>query len=62
MIQQLDNKQVNWALVCHDYMDNRPELEFRITHKLLWEHLLENFARTTTNLPPNCELMQRKSK
>ena len=62
MVQDLERKRVNWALVCHHYVDNRPELAFRHTHKLLWDYLAKNFERTTTtNLDPTCELMRRRS-
>ena len=61
MILELERKQVNWALVCNHYIDNRPELEFRSTHNLIWDYLVENFEPATTNIRPDCELMRRVS-
>ena len=58
MVQELERKRVSWALVCHHYMDDRPELEFRQTHNVIWEYLVKNFDRT--NLNPTCELMHRR--
>lgn len=62
MVQDLERKRVNWALVCHHYMDDRPELEFRQTHKVVWEYLEKNFEPIKTDVEPECELMHRRSK
>jgi len=62
MAQELERKQVNWALVCHHYMDDRPELEFRQTHHLIWEYLVRNFEPIKISVEPRCELMHRRSK
>ena len=59
MVQDLERKRVNWALVCHHYMDDRPELEFRQTHNLIWEYLVKNFEPIKTGVEPQCELMKR---
>lgn len=61
MVRDLRSKQVNWAFVCKHYVDNRPELEFRSTHNLIWDYLVENFEPATTNIRPDCELMRRVS-
>ena len=61
MVRELRSKQVNWALVCNHYMDNRPELEFRNTHNLISDYLSGNFEPATTNVRPDCELMRRVS-
>ena len=61
MIQDLESKQVNWALVCNHYMDNRPELKFEVTHAVLWNYVVANFETVPINIdqqvrvdaPPN---------
>jgi len=64
MSRELENKRVGWAFVCHQYVDDRPELAFQNTHSFLWQYLMENFETVTTEemkkLEPNCELMRRK--
>lgn len=60
MVHELETKQVNWALVCHHYVDDRPELAFRNTHSFMWHYLVTNFETVQTDLEPNCELMHRK--
>ena len=62
MVQDLERKRVNWALVCHHYVDDRPELAFRQTHTVLWDYLLKNFEPMKTSLGPPCEFMHRTSK
>jgi hypothetical protein len=37
MVQDLETKHINWALVCHHYVDERPELAFDNTHNVLWQ-------------------------
>ena len=58
MVRDLESKRVNWALVCNHYMDNRPDLDFRHTHNLIWDYLIENFEPVATSVP-DCELMRR---
>ena len=65
MVRDLESRQVNWALACHHYVDERPELAFRNTHSFLWQYLVENFETVrqeeTMALEPNCELMHRRN-
>ncbi|MDQ6653642.1 MAG: hypothetical protein M3Y84_12980, partial [Acidobacteriota bacterium] len=65
MVEDLERKQVNWALVCHFYLDDRPELAFHNTHSYVWQHLVTNFETVhnglTDGLPPDCELLHRTS-
>jgi len=65
MVRDLESRQVNWALACHHYVDERPELAFRNTHSFLWQYLVENFETVrqeeTKALEPNCELMHRRN-
>ena len=61
MVQELVRKGVDWAFVCHHYMDDRPELEFRQTHKLLWDYL-KNFEPINTTAGPQCELIHKNTK
>jgi hypothetical protein len=64
MAQQLEHEHVNWALVCHHYVDDRPELAFENTHRELWQYLVTNFEtirpEETKMLDAKCELMRRK--
>jgi len=62
MVQDLERKQVNWAFVCRQYVDNRPELAFQQTHNVIWEYLVKNFKPINTGVEPQCELMHRTSK
>jgi hypothetical protein len=63
MVEELERKRVNWALVCHNYVDDRPDLAFKKTHAFLWHYLARNFERVQTaeirQLGNNCELMRR---
>jgi len=62
MIEELDRKNVQWAIICHDFgLDDREDLGFRNTHKYVWQHLEEQFASIPTGkLPGNCQLLHRK--
>lgn len=62
MVQELESKQVNWALVCSHYVDDRPELQFSNTHGLLWNYLVANFETLSPNVDRNCSLMRRQIK
>ena len=63
MVEDLERKHVNWAVVCHNYIDDRPELAFQSTHHLLWQYLSTRFERVqapeTRQLADQCELMRR---
>lgn len=61
MIHELERKQVNWALVCNHYIDNRPELKFEVTHAVLWNYIVANFETLPTNIDQNCVLMRRRT-
>lgn len=64
MVRELESKGVDWALVCHHYVDDRPELAFENTHSLLWLYLSTKFepvqTEETKNLERDCELLRRK--
>jgi hypothetical protein len=64
MAQQLENQHVNWAFICHHYVDDRPELAFENTHRDLWQYLITHFEtiqpEETKMLDSKCELMRRK--
>jgi hypothetical protein len=64
MAQQLENQHVNWAFICHHYVDDRPELAFENTHRDLWQYLITHFEtiqpQETKMLDSKCELMRRK--
>jgi hypothetical protein len=61
MVRDLENKQVNWALVCTHYVDDRPELQFSTTHGLLWNYLIANFETVPGRLDQNCSLLRRRA-
>jgi hypothetical protein len=62
-VADLSRKQVNWALVCNTYLDNRPELAFRHTHNYVWRYLTANFEPVPIGQPTgdlrDCELLHR---
>jgi len=62
MIEEIDRKNVNWAIVCHQLrLDGRDDLEFEDTHQYLWQHIDSKFKRLPTEgLPLSCELLHRK--
>jgi hypothetical protein len=64
-VADLDRKKVRWALICHDFLDDRPELAFRYTHSYVWKHLTENFEpvpiEPKVRLLNECELLHRKN-
>jgi hypothetical protein len=64
MVRELESKGIDWALICHHYVDDRPELAFENTHSLLWQYLSTDFERVqteeTSNLDRDCELLRRK--
>ena len=63
MVQGLDNSNVNWALICHYYADERPELSFRNGHSLVWQYLITHFEPIQTEDTPNlrrCEVLRRR--
>lgn len=60
MVEELERRQINWALVWHVRLDNRPELEFQNTHSYVWQYLTANFETVETDrLPRDCELLHR---
>jgi len=42
-IQQLQEKQVTWALIWTNGLDNNPALSFKMTHPLIWNFLQEQY-------------------
>jgi hypothetical protein len=62
MISDLVRRQVNWAIICHQYVDNRPDLAFQNTHSEVWRYLTDNFQTIRTGQTEwfkGCELMHR---
>jgi hypothetical protein len=63
MISDLTRSQVNWAIICHHYLDGRPELAFEYTHGYVWQYLTANFETIRTGQTAgwlrDCELMHR---
>ena len=66
MVRDLEGQGVDWALICHSYVDGRRELQFKNTHGLVWQYLVANFetirTEETSPLGPDCELMHRISR
>jgi hypothetical protein len=66
MISDLARRQVNWAIICHHFLDGRPELAFENTHSFVWQYLTANFEtiRTgqTAGLLCDCDLMHRSGR
>lgn len=62
IIQELQQKKVNWVFLGNFALDNREELRFRNTHSLVWQHFEQAFqVIENKNLPPEYQLMHRKS-
>jgi hypothetical protein len=65
MVSELAQRQVNWAIICHQYYDGRPELAFENTHRYVWRYLTDNFETIHTDQTGRwfreCELMHRTS-
>jgi hypothetical protein len=63
MVEELERKHVNWAIVCDFYLDDRPELAFQNTHGYVWQYLVANFETIETDqtrsLPIGCEVLHR---
>jgi hypothetical protein len=43
MIHELAAKNVNWVIISDTLLDEREDLRFSATHKLVWQYLMENF-------------------
>jgi hypothetical protein len=63
MVSDLAKRQVNWAIICHQYLDGRPDLAFENTHSYVWHYLTKNFETIQTGQTGGwlreCELMHR---
>ena len=63
MINDLERKTVNWALICNEALDGRDELRFSNTHSYLWQYLMENFEPVGVDVLPNeCQFLHRKER
>ncbi len=61
MIQEIEQKKVNWILLNNLPMDGKEELRFSNTHKLLWEYFNEHYQLLRVQgLPGNIYLLHRK--
>ena len=61
MIHDLAAKHVNWALISDTPLDNREDLRFSATHKLVWQYLKENFEPIESAcLPKSMKILHRK--
>ena len=63
MINDLARRHVNWAIICHHFLDGRPDLAFENTHSYLWQYLTANFATIQTDQTAgslrDCDVMHR---
>jgi len=63
MIRLLKKKNVNWVILGDVALDGRGELRFRNTHRLVWQHFVDEFEVVNfQGLPENCQLLHRKPK
>jgi hypothetical protein len=63
MINDLERKNVNWALICNWPLDGRDELRFSNTHSYMWQYLMENFEPVSVDtLPAECQCRHRKER
>ena len=61
MIHELAAKNVNWAIISDTLLDNREDLRFSATHKLVWQYLMENFEPSESAcLPKWMKILHRK--
>ena len=61
LIAALEERRVNWALIVDKATDDKPELLFRNTHPLVWEHLARNFEPfPARDLPTDHLVFRRK--
>jgi hypothetical protein len=61
IIQVLEARQVNWAILADSALDSRDELRFRNTHPLVWQYLMNKFEPVETpGLPVNQYLLHRR--
>jgi hypothetical protein len=59
MIQELEVKNVNWAIISDSPEDRRP---FSATHELLWQYLVQNFESIESAcLPRSMKIFRRRS-
>jgi hypothetical protein len=60
IVEDLERQHTNWAIVCNNYLDGRPELAFKNTHSYVWQYLTGNFEPIRTDrLPRDCQLLHR---
>lgn len=61
MIKQLDEKNVNWAILGDIPLDGREDLRFKNTHSLIYRYLMSEFEVVTLDgTPSNYQLLHRK--
>jgi hypothetical protein len=61
MVEELNQQQINWAIICDRSTDGREEVRFRNTHPYVLQYLETNFAPIeTTRMPAKCQLLHRK--
>lgn len=61
MIEEIEQKKVNWIFMVDMIVDDRQERRFNNTHKLLWEYFNEHYeVIRMPDLPDNKFLLHRK--
>ena len=62
MIRELTAKNVNWAIISDTPPDQREDLRFSETHKLVWRYLQEDFDLVENScVPKPTQIFHRKS-
>ena len=63
MREELESKNVRWAIIDDGMLDNREELRFRNTHPDVWRYIEENFKPVTVRgLRENQTLFKRRGR
>ena len=60
MVGQLEEKEVEWALIIDHSIDGRADLRFANSNAIIWQHLQEEFQPVAApDLPGGHVLMRR---
>ena len=61
MIEDLERKNVRWALIGDERIDGREDLCFQNTHRLMFEYIMQKFEVVAVKgLPPEYRLFKRR--
>ena len=63
MREELESKNVRWAIIDDGMLDNREDLRFRNTHPEVWRYIEKNFKPVTVRgLRENQTLFKRRGR